>query len=193
MKARRWARPLTVPALAIALALSACAGSGGASRDWVAPDAGLTSSMSVAVIPFENLTNHPNAGIIVSQLVTTEIYRQGVFLPVEDSIVRNRLADLGIDAAEIGEAVFAQQLAELLGASAVLTGSVSEYGYQHGLREEPTVGFNLRLVAAGDGRVLWAASYSDIGRGVLSRDSVNALAQAVAGRMVSALRTHVRR
>jgi len=180
-------------ALAGALALAGCVGAGGASRDWVAPDAGLNAAMRIAVVPFENLSNHPNAGIIVSQLVTTELYKQEVFRPVEDSVVRNRLADLGIDAAEIGEAVFAQQLAELLGATAVLTGSVSEYGYQHGLREEPTVGFNLRLVAAGDGRVLWAASHSDVGRGVLSRDSVNALAQSVAGRMVAALRTHVAR
>lgn len=191
MQARRRIRH--VAALAGVLMLAGCVGAGGASRDWVAPDAGLNASMRIAVVPFENLSNHPNAGIIVSQLVTTELYKQEVFRPVEDSVVRNRLADLGIDAAEIREAVFAQQLAELLGATAVLTGSVSEYGYQHGLREEPTVGFNLRLVAAGDGRVLWAASHSDVGRGVLSRDSVNALAQSVAGRMVAALRTHVAR
>jgi polysaccharide biosynthesis protein PelC len=84
-------------------------------------------------------------------------------------------------------------MARALGVNAVLIGSVSEFGYQHGLKEEPTVGVNVRLVSGISGQVLWASSASDTGRGLFFRDSVNETAQRVVIKMVDALSKRVPR
>ena len=47
-------------------------------------------------------------------------------------------------------AIAPARIAEALAVQAVLTGTVSEYGYQHGLHEEPVVGINLRLIRTSD-------------------------------------------
>ena len=144
----------------------------------------IHAALTVAVVPFENLTNHPNAGIIVAELLATELYHQGTFRLMEGTELRRQLEGRDIDLAKVGVTMAAGQLAAGLGVDAVVVGSVSEYGYQHGLHEEPTVGINLRLVSACDGEVLWAASHSETGGGVLRRDSVNEAAQRAVLEMV---------
>ncbi|CAO3450070.1 hypothetical protein [Azospirillum largimobile] len=166
------------------------------SRDFAQPGAALPAGATVAVLPFENLTNHPNAGQIAADLVSTELYGVGSVRTVEAGRVRSRLATLksaDAGAAAVPEApadapLDAQAAGRALGVDAVLAGSVSEYGYQHGLREEPVVGLNARLVRVSDGAVLWTSSQSEAGRGYFSRDSVNNVAQRVATRMIDSLR-----
>ena len=68
-----------------------------------------------------------------------------------------------------------------------MMGSVSEYGYQYGLREEPVVGVNIRVVRVSDGAVIWATIESDIGSSFWSRESVNEVVQRVAGRTAERL------
>ncbi|MCB1740670.1 MAG: hypothetical protein KDK91_09890 [Gammaproteobacteria bacterium] len=148
----------------------------------------LRTDMRVAVLPFENLTVYPNAGRIAAELLMTELYKQRVFELLETSDLRQRLEARQIKLEDLPGQVVAAELAAALDVDAVLFGSVSEYGYQHGLREEPTVGLNLRLVLAETGRVEWAASHSEVGRGYLRRDSVNEAAQRVVQRMVQTLR-----
>ncbi len=166
------------------------------SRDFAQPGAVLPAGATVAVLPFENLTNHPNAGQIAADLVSTELYGVGSVRPVEAGRVRSRLAaqkSIDAGAATAPEApadapLDAQAAGRALAVDAVLTGSVSEYGYQHGLREEPVVGLNARLVRVSDGAVLWTSSQSEAGRGYFSRDSVNNVAQRVVTRMIDSLR-----
>lgn len=146
-----------------------------------------SQSMLVAVLPFENLTTHRNAGIICSELLSTELYRKGVFRMIEQSRVRKWMTNNKINPSQLTETTYAQAVARALGVHAVIIGSVSEYGYQHGLKEEPTVGINVRLVSGGDANVLWASSSSDIGRGLFNRDSANETAQRVVVRMVHEL------
>lgn len=166
------------------------------SRDFAQPGAALPAGATVAVLPFENLTNHPNAGQIAADLVSTELYGVGNVRTVEAGRVRSRLAaqkpaDAGAAAAPETPAdapLDVQTAGRMLGVDAVLAGSVSEYGYQHGLREEPVVGLNARLVRVSDGTVLWTSSQSEAGRGYFSRDSVNNVAQRVVTRMIDSLR-----
>ncbi|MFP5513584.1 MAG: hypothetical protein ACLGJC_10925 [Alphaproteobacteria bacterium] len=166
------------------------------SRDFAQPGAALPAGATVAVLPFENLTNHPNAGQIAADLVSTELYGVGGVRTVEAGRVRSRLsglkpADAGPAAAPEAQAdapLDVQAAGRALAVDAVLAGSVSEYGYQHGLREEPVVGLNARLVRVSDGAVLWTSSQSEAGRGYFSRDSVNNVAQRVVTRMIDSLR-----
>lgn len=177
----------------VALTLAGCSYGRTNSRDFAEPQAAvsLPRGSTVAVVPFENLTNHANAGLIASDLVSTELYRLGAFRVVESTQVRNRLTAAKLDAEKPTDGTSAQALAKLLKVDAVLVGSVTEYGYQHGLREEPVVGMAARLVGAKDGTVLWASSQSEAGRGYFSRDSVNNVAQRVAERMLDGLKAAV--
>lgn len=180
-------------AVLVALTLAGCSYGRTNSRDFAEPQAAvsLPRGSTVAVVPFENLTNHANAGLIASDLVSTELYRLGAFRVVESTRVRNQLVAAKVDAEKPTDSASAQDLAKLLKVDAVLVGSVTEYGYQHGLREEPVVGMAARLVGAKDGTVLWASSQSEAGRGYFSRDSVNNVAQRVAERMLDGLKAAV--
>jgi len=158
-----------------------------------ARDAGaLDATQDVAVVPLENLTNYPKAGLIAAELVSTELYRRGLFRLTEGTALRQALNALEIDVADLAVTYAAAELGRRLEVDAVLVGSVSEYGYQHGLHEEPVVGLNLRLVDAASGDILWAASHSTTGRGYLARDSVNAAAQRLVEEMVATLGSHLR-
>ena len=181
--------------LAVGLLLAGCSFGRINSRDFAQPGAVLPAGSTVAVLPFENLTNHPNAGQIAADIVSTELYGVEGIRSMDASRVRSRLSaakpaadatatDTPADAAPPD----AQAAGRTLGVDAVLAGSVSEYGYQHGLREEPVVGLNARLVRSSDGAVLWTSSQSEAGRGYFSRDSVNNVAQRVAARMIDSLR-----
>lgn len=185
MAVTSWRKPLLAAAVAV-LALSGCSRVG--SRDFAPPGSGLAAGGSVAVLPFENLTNYPSAGQIAADLVSTELYSQGIYRAVEASRVRNQLIAAKVDVEKLSDSTSAQAVGRTLGVDAVLIGSVSEYGYQHGLREEPVVGLNARLVRSADGAVLWASSQSATGRGYFSRDSVNNVAQRVVTRMLDSLR-----
>lgn len=182
--------------LAVGLLLAGCSFGRINSRDFAQSGAVLPAGSTVAVLPFENLTNHPNAGQIAADIVSTELYGVEGLRTVEASRVRSRLsaAKPAADAATATDGqpdaapLDAQAAGRALGVDAVLAGSVSEYGYQHGLREEPVVGLNARLVRISDGTVLWTSSQSEAGRGYFSRDSVNNVAQRVVTRMIDSLR-----
>lgn len=184
--------------LAAVVVLAGCSFGRINSRDFAQPGGALPAGSTVAVLPFENLTNHPNAGQIAADIVSTELYGVEGLRTVEVGRVRSRLSagKPAADAASTGAAdgqpdaapLDAQAAGRTLGVDAVLAGSVSEYGYQHGLREEPVVGLNARLVRVSDGAVLWTSSQSEAGRGYFSRDSVNNVAQRVATRMIDSLR-----
>lgn len=180
----RLVRP-ALPAL-LMLLVAACAGQS-ERVDYVDASSTLKPTLRVAVLPFENLTEHPNAGIIAAQLLSSELYRRQLFRQAEESDVRRRLVQRDIDVERLQDSTFAQAAAQALGVDAVLVGSVSDYGYQRGLREDPSVGLNIRLVAAPNGQVLWAASYSSTGGGPFSRESANQLAQELIARMVDGL------
>lgn len=186
--------------LAAGLLLAGCSFGRINSRDFAQPGAALPAGSTVAVLPFENLTNHPNAGQIAADIVSTELYGVEGIRTVEVGRVRSRLsaakpaADAATPTASANDGqpdaapLDAQAAGRALGVDAVLAGSVSEYGYQHGLREEPVVGLNARLVRTSDGAVLWTSSQSEAGRGYFSRDSVNNVTQRVVARMIDSLR-----
>lgn len=142
--------------------------------------------MTVAVLPFENLSTDSNAGIILAQMTASELYARNLFKLMEETEARRRAAAARIDLSQLGDATAAGAAAKALGVDAMLIGSVSEYRYQHGLKEEPTVSVTARLVRA-DGTVMWATTRSSIGGGFLQRGSLSETAQSVAALMVQYL------
>ena len=104
-------------------------------------------NLKVAVLPFENLTSHLNAGVIVTQLMDTEIYARHIFHIPEDTRLRRFLKKDKKNVIHIPNTTYARDAARRLKVDAVVVGSVSEYAYQNGLHEEPVVGINIRIVS----------------------------------------------
>jgi TolB-like protein len=173
-------------AFVLVFGLAACASNTGEQRDFVAKGAAF-SEMTVAIVPFENLTNYPNAGRIAAELMATELYERAPFALQEETETRRALAQLQIDPDNLTSVAAAKQAAGLLEVDGLLIGSVSEFGYQQGLREEPVVGLNARLIDGKTGDVLWASSHSALGGGYLQRGSLNATAQEVISAMTNSL------
>ncbi len=180
---------MTIMRLAIVLSvLAALAGCGGyaGGPHFVNAEAAPTRTMTVALLPFENLSSDPNAGQIVAQMFASELYARNLFRLIEETEARKRATDARIDLNLLGEKATAGQAAAALNVDAILLGSVAEYRYQHGLKEEPSVGLSARLVRR-DGTVLWATSQATVGGGVLQRGSLSATAQDLVSTMVQAL------
>lgn len=147
----------------------------------------------VAVLPFENLTAFPNAGDIVAELFTAELYSTGRFKVLDKEQIKRALEEKGIELPGVIDRTFAQEVGSVLGVDGVFIGSVSEYWYRVRIEEtreeEPAVGFNVRLVDTKTGAVVWAGSCSRSSYSIFvyQRDSLNRVAQIIAKNMVKKL------
>ncbi|MEO5332390.1 MAG: hypothetical protein H7839_10235 [Magnetococcus sp. YQC-5] len=189
----------SIPILWVVLLLAGCSshspldGRGGmwqnhGGRDFVSSGLSGSEIQKIAVLPFLNWTDHPNADEITARLTVTELYHHNLFKTI-DLISKGEEARTVVSGPKGPQPNRAdlQEIGKRLGVDAVLTGAVSEFAYQHGLREEPAVGLSLRLVRVTDGEVLWTSSHSEIGAGWFRRDSLNLTAQRVIARMLSEL------
>jgi len=180
--------------LLLAAFLAAAAGCGYKYTSGYASDpAALGSIRSIAVIPFENLARHYQAGVIVADLFGTELYISKRFRVMERSEVQKLCAEKGINLPESIDPEFAQSLGKTLGVDGVITGSVSEYWYRVSREAEedaePAVGLNARLFDASTGEVLWVCSSTRSSYDIFSaqKDPLNRVAQIVVRKMVDRL------
>jgi len=140
----------------------------------------------VAVLPFENLTDYPNAGEIVADLVATEFYAVERFKVIVAQTALKMFQDAGGVPAPAADRVYAREVGQRISADAVIYGSVQEFAYRLDKTRlgprEPAVAITLRMVDVGTGATLWAASESRSSDALFSqdRDPVNRVAQAVA-------------
>lgn len=154
-------------------------------RDYIAPGTSSNALGWVAVIPFDNLTTYPDAGEIVSRLVTTELYAQG-FQLVDEHEVRKLLSAQRADPDHVLSLADLQQICQQLGATTLITGGVGEYRYKRDLGEDPVVGYTLRAIRAVDGRLLWTTSHSRAEYGIFYHDHhLHENAQRIAEDMVA--------
>ncbi|MEG3639246.1 CsgG/HfaB family protein [Magnetococcus sp. PR-3] len=137
----------------------------------------INNKLLVAVLPFENLSNNPNGGLIVSQFLATELYHRQLFQQMEETELRRLLTQNKVDVDRLSDVTLARKVGLMLGVDAVILGSVAELSYQHGLREEPAVGFNVQLLRIEDGVTLWRGSQSLTGSSWLQRQSLSHLTQ----------------
>jgi len=137
-------------------------------------------------MPFQNLTEYPNAGKIMSDIIATEFYITQRFGVVERTEVQKFIEAVGLTIPKEIDLVFARQVGELLGVDAVLLGSVTEFWYRNARQkfseEEPIVGASFKLVDVKSGEILWSSSYTRTSYDILltQRDPLNRIAQIVA-------------
>ena len=115
----------------------------------------------IQVVPFENLTPFPEAGLIVSDLVADEM-RAWQGYEVQDRHAIEARARSGEYALPLHwgrpEAV---KFGRALGADLVVSGTILEFGYlreHRGLTERATFAVVARLVSTQSGRVIWSGT-----------------------------------
>lgn len=134
----------------------------------------------VALLPLVNLTSHPNAGRIVGDLLTTELYALSGFSIMERTEMLEMLKGDEDDLDAVLDKAVALKVGRKLKVDTVIFGSVSEYRYKRGLDEDPVVGINVRMLDVDTGKILWAGSNSGTGGCFwFCEDSLNRLAQKV--------------
>lgn len=164
-------------------------------RDYVESKSVISEIKSVAVIPFENLTKFPDAGEIVAELFTTELYQSTHFKILDRNQAKRIMREKKITPPQVIDRRFAQKIGKVLEVDGVFIGSVSEYWYRLETKrrrpagEEPAVGVNARLIDVASGDVVWASSHSRSSHDVMTadRDHINRVAQIVVANMVDGL------
>lgn len=168
------------------LFLAGCSGT--YMKDYVQPNGVASEARHAAVLPLVNLTNTPNAGRMVGDLLTTELYASTKFDLMESTEMLKRIKGNEDDLEFVMEDVVAQKLGSKLGVDTVIYGSVTEYQYKRGVNQSPTVGINLRMIDVSSGNVLWASSSSKSGGCFFGcTESLNSVAQETLAEMVTAM------
>jgi len=140
------------------------------------------------VLPLVNLTSYPNAGRIVGDLLTTELYALTDFLIMERTEMLKKLKGKEEDLEQVLDRAVALEVGKRLGVDTIIFGSVTEYRYKRGLDEDPVVGINIRMLDVKSDKILWAGSSSGAGGCFwFCEDSLNRLAQKTCHDMVTAM------
>jgi hypothetical protein len=179
---------------ALALLVAGCAAG---PRLFVNHEADLSYYQRVAVVPFANLTNDPNAGERVTRAFITELVIAQRFQLIEPGEFHGMLERTGglpdpqghADPKKLADAANAAQ------ATGYIRGAVTEYSTQRiGGEEYPVLSFDAELVDVATQKTVWRISLSERGRGrtpVLgggSRRSFGMVVQDACRRAVERLR-----
>lgn len=148
---------------------------------YVAP--GYRNIRKVAIMPFKASTEL--IGNSVSDMFVTESLRAGRYELVERNQMAHVLGEAELALAGLSQAK-AAQLGNMLGADAVIVGTVDEYGTvaQRG-KTYPVVGITARMIDCESGKVIWSVDLAE--RSDSSATPLSQHARAVVHEMMSAL------
>lgn len=145
--------------------------------------------VSVAVLPFENLTPQRTAGIVISKLFYTELFGEENINLVEENAVGNFLKRNKVNTDRLSDNFSVQELGVQMKADRLVLGSISRYGNGNDLFSEPAVAISVQLVDVHTGKVLWAESRTDVVSRLFWSDqrSIEGLAQELVEDLVENL------
>jgi len=115
----------------------------------------------VAILPFKAATTL--IGGSVSDMFVTEVLKMNRYDLVERSQMTGVLgeAEVALSGLTSGQAA---RLGQMVGAEAVIIGTVSEYEkVAIGGRTTPVVGISIRMIDTRTGRIVWSVDYADRG------------------------------
>jgi TolB-like protein len=168
----------------------------------------------VAVVPLENLSGRPDAGMVVAELLHAQLDSCGKLTLISPEVVVAALDNQPPPAKPSDNqppppakpsgsqpppsakpldnqplmSTKTQELGRLLGAKTLVMGRVTEYQYKHTLGEDPAIGVSIRVVDADTGAVLWSGARSDTGRiPWFKQDGLSRLTQSICGALVKSL------
>lgn len=165
---------LNRPKLAIAAlfmlcwgALGGCATTGDVFRDSTMD---FGSIKSVAVMPFANLSKDQLAGERVRDVFNTMLMASGAIYAIPSGEVARGIASSGIASPAAPSADEVMKLAKNVKVDAVISGVVREYGdVRSGTASADVISVSLQMMEAQTGRVIWSASTTQGGIGLVDR------------------------
>jgi TolB-like protein len=123
----------------------------------------LPNTSSIAVLPFHNLAQTPQAGEKVEAILTSLLRSKGfVNVHTPPGEQGNNLALLLDDTKRIA---MAKTWANEKGLEYGITGTIQEWAYRTGLDGEPAVGITLAVIKLPEDKVIWTATASRTGWG----------------------------
>lgn len=147
--------------LAGALAPAGCASKRKADVTYHDPNMDFGLIQKVAVLPFENLAGNRSAGDAVREVFMTMMQATGAAYVLPPGEVGRGISRLSLKSPQTPTAEEVVQLAGIVGADVVITGTVLEYGE---LRTSGSaanvVSISARMLEGQTGRVVWSASAS---------------------------------
>lgn len=177
--------------MGVLLSLSGCAK---APIGYLKPGVTVSQISSLAVLPFDNISGHPDAGkkvvnLLLTELASTELFEIAEVGEVEKCLRRLRIRTIAeIDLSKL------QNLGEQLNVQAIMVGSVDEYEVRQERSETvPVVAISARILEVQTGDILWAISHIHDGNdwetvfGFGRIISLSQLAQIVLSEMVESL------
>ncbi len=152
---------------ALATTLAGCAAS---PRLFVNRQADMTLYKKVVVVPFVNLSGEAYAASRIVRALTTELTIADRFQMVDPSLLLGELEKANVVPDATGQIPIEKlrDAATRLGATAIIRGSVIEYGiHRVGNDEFPVVAFDCEMVDVQTGIVIWRISVNESGKGRL--------------------------
>jgi hypothetical protein len=156
------------PAIALVVALAACAGSPG--PRYQDPNMDFGSVRTVAVLPFQNLSRETTAGERVRDVFATMLLATGAMYVVPQGEVQRAIAKGGIQSPSAPSTDDVVKLGQALKLDAVITGVVREYGeVRAGTTSSNVAALSVQMVETATGKVVWSASTTKGGVTVTDR------------------------
>lgn len=155
---------------AVAALTTALAGCAASPRLFVNRQADMTLYKKVVVVPFVNLSGEAYAASRIVRALTTELTIADRFQMVDPSLLLGELEKANVVPDATGQIPIEKlrDAATRLGATAIIRGSVIEYGiHRVGNDEFPVVAFDCEMVDVQTGIVIWRISVNESGKGRL--------------------------
>jgi curli biogenesis system outer membrane secretion channel CsgG len=142
---------------------------------YFAPGFNLVHGATIAIAPFQNLTQAQSAGDRVSNYIANTFARSRMFRVYAENLFTIRIPYAGLSPALPVDRSISMKIGQPIGLNYVIFGSVVEYDYQltpQGSRTLPIVGVDIRIVDINSGRIIFAGSFVKEGRSGSSIDDV---------------------
>jgi hypothetical protein len=147
--------------LLVAVMAAGCAARRGADVTFHDPNMDFSLIQNVAVLPFANLSGNNNAGAAARDVLMTMLQATGSIYVLPPGEVARGISRTGLQATDAPTPEEVVQLAGIVGADAIITGTVLEYGEVRSAASSANVAtLSVKMLEAQSGRVVWSASAS---------------------------------
>lgn len=136
-----------------------CAATGATRVNYLDPNMDFASVRNVAVMPFANLTPQTMAAERVRDVFMTMLQATEAVYVIPSGEVGRGISRTGMGTPTAPSAEEVVNFAKIVGADAVITGTVREYGeVRSGTTAANMISMSLQMLESQTGKVVWAAS-----------------------------------
>lgn len=156
--------------LLVLLFVAGCATTGGSGDNFKDQNMDFGAIKAVAVMPLQNLSRDPSASERVRDVFGTMLIASGGVYVIPTGEVARGIARVGMTTPTIPSSEEIKKFAPIVGANAVITGVVREYGeVRSGSAAANVVSVSLQMIEPETGRIVWSASTTKGGIGFSDR------------------------